>query len=52
MYFLRCLWCYLRHAGHAYGEWEYGMGPNGYHEQYRVCRRCSWVQMPTRFNDP
>jgi len=52
MYFLRCLACWIRHAGHAYGAWEWGMGPNGYHVQYRGCQRCGWVQMPGRENDP
>lgn len=52
MYFLRCLVCWIRHAGHAYGDWECGMGPNGYRIAYRVCQRCDWVQMPIRENDP
>jgi hypothetical protein len=48
MYFLRCLGCWFRNAGHDYGEWHYEMGPNGYHIQCRVCRNCGWVQMPMR----
>ena len=52
MYFLRALACYLRHAGHTYGAWQSGMGPNGYYIQYRVCHRCEWVQMPIRDHDP
>lgn len=52
MYFLRCLACWLRHAGHDYGAWEWDMGPNGYRVQYRICRRCAWLQEPTRFDDP
>ena len=52
MYFLHCLICWIRYAGHEYGVWEYGMGPNGYRIQYRVCQRCDWVQLPIRENDP
>jgi hypothetical protein len=51
MFFLRVIFCYLRHAGHDYGVWEYGMGPNGHHIQFRVCRRCYFAQMPERTSE-
>jgi len=50
-YVIAALGCWMRHAGHDYGDWECDMGPNGYSLQYRVCRRCDWVQMPSRTSE-
>jgi hypothetical protein len=51
IYFLCCLLCWAHHAGHAYGAWQYGMGPNGYYLPYRVCEGCDWVQTPERISE-
>ena len=47
-YFFGAIACWVRHAGHSYGTWEYDMGPNGYRIYFRTCQRCGWIQTPTR----
>jgi hypothetical protein len=48
---LRALICWMLHAGHDYGDWR-RKGSKGGFMPYRICRRCSWVQMPERSDDP